>query len=126
MIPRTGYKIAAHEKKSVEKDNDQSNMAENINSSTNQISREPCIINFGFENSMKIETCICTRQDIPTAYYWTQVCPFRQNDLLQTSFSWDSSLTTTTAPQCTGNLVDTSQIPNQRQRPSTEASSPAY
>ncbi|GBM10467.1 hypothetical protein AVEN_263375-1 [Araneus ventricosus] len=71
---------------------------------------------------------ICTRQGIPNAYHWTQLCPLRQPQ-----FTCDLPITNTTVSQCTGNSVSSSQVTNgsenttdDRQNSSTEASGPVY
>ncbi|GBM81904.1 hypothetical protein AVEN_138574-1 [Araneus ventricosus] len=71
---------------------------------------------------------ICTRQGIPNAYHWTQLCPLRQPQ-----FTCDLPRRNNSVSQCTGNSVISSQVTNgsentanDRQNPSTEASGPVH
>ncbi|GBL74023.1 hypothetical protein AVEN_230938-1 [Araneus ventricosus] len=85
--------------------------------------------NTHFQNSLPSSPCrICTRQGIPNAYHWTQLCPLRQPQ-----FTCDLPITNNPISQSTGNSVISSQVTNgsentgnDRQNPSTEASSPVY
>ncbi|GBN90068.1 hypothetical protein AVEN_160513-1 [Araneus ventricosus] len=45
---------------------------------------------------------ICTRQGIPNAYHWTQLCPLRQPQ-----FTCDLPITNNSVSQCTGNCYFT-------------------
>ncbi|GBM21947.1 hypothetical protein AVEN_187945-1 [Araneus ventricosus] len=71
---------------------------------------------------------IWTRQGIPNAYHWTQLCPLRQPQ-----FTCDLPITNNCVSQCTGNSVISSQVTNgrentanDRQNPSIEAPGPVY
>ncbi|GBL95970.1 hypothetical protein AVEN_136766-1 [Araneus ventricosus] len=85
--------------------------------------------NTHFQNRLPSSPCrICTRQGIPNAYHWTQLCPLRQPQ-----FTCDLPITNNSVSQCTGNSVISSQVTNgsentasDRQNPSTEASGPVY
>ncbi|GBO44559.1 hypothetical protein AVEN_221616-1 [Araneus ventricosus] len=85
--------------------------------------------NAHFQNRLPSSPCrICTRQGIPNAYHWTQLCPLKQPQ-----FTCDLPITNNSVSQCTGNSVISSQVTNgrentanDRQNPSTEASGPVY
>ncbi|GBM32889.1 hypothetical protein AVEN_221199-1 [Araneus ventricosus] len=85
--------------------------------------------NTHFQNRLPSSPCrICTRQGIPNAYHWTQLCPLRQPQ-----FTCDLLITNNSVSQCTGNSVISSQVTNgsentasDRQNPSTEASGPVH
>ncbi|GFV10322.1 uncharacterized protein TNCV_3751891 [Trichonephila clavipes] len=80
-----------------------------------------------FQHKLPTYPCsICTQQRIPKAYQWKLQCPFKQHQLRQTPFTCDSSLANNTVSQSSENSVNSQQIPNQRQYPSTEASDSAY
>ncbi|GBN02712.1 hypothetical protein AVEN_206624-1 [Araneus ventricosus] len=85
--------------------------------------------NTHFQNKLPSSPCrICTRQGIPNAYLWTQLCPLRQPQ-----FTCVLPITNNSVSQCTGNSVISSQVTNgcenttsDRQNPSTEASGPVH
>ncbi|GBN06442.1 hypothetical protein AVEN_78135-1 [Araneus ventricosus] len=85
--------------------------------------------NAHFQSRLLSSPCrICTRQVIPNAYHWIQLCPLRQPQ-----FTCDLPITNNSVSQCTGNSVISSQVTNgsentanDRQNPSTEASGPVY
>ncbi|GBM03954.1 hypothetical protein AVEN_99160-1 [Araneus ventricosus] len=85
--------------------------------------------NTHFQNRLPSSPCrICTRQGIPNAYHWTQLCPLRQPQ-----FTCDLPIINNSVSQCTGNSVISSQVTNgsentasDRQNPSTEASCPVH
>ncbi|GBM39167.1 hypothetical protein AVEN_208346-1 [Araneus ventricosus] len=82
-----------------------------------------------FQNRLSSSPCrIFTRQGIPNAYHWTQLCPLRQPQ-----FTCDLPIANNSVSQCTGNSFISSQVTNDsentandRQNPSTEASGQVY